>query len=97
MTKKFVGTELESQMQALPEWRAVDGKLERKLVFEDFMEAVNFVNEVAALAEEVGHHPDINIHWNTVTLELWTHSAKAITDKDTALAAEVDRLIAEWK
>ncbi len=96
MVKKLVEAELETQLEAIPDWRVVDGRLERKLMFEDFMEAVNFVNEIAAVAEELDHHPDVHIHWNALTIHAYTHSADAVTDRDTRLAREIDRLVAEW-
>ena len=58
----------------------------------DFAEAMGFVNEVAGLAEAMNHHPDITIRWNTVNLRLSTHSAGGITDKDVALASQIDGL-----
>jgi len=60
----------------------------------DFDEAMAVVNEVAALAEEADHHPDIDIRWNTVTLRLTTHSAGGLTSKDLELAARIDVAIA---
>jgi len=59
----------------------------------DFVEALEVVNLVGALAEEADHHPDIDIRWNTVTLRLTTHSAGGLTDKDLALAARIDAAI----
>ena len=58
----------------------------------DFAEAMAFVNEVARLAEERQHHPDIAISWNKVTLRLWTHTAGGVTDKDLELAKAIDSL-----
>jgi 4a-hydroxytetrahydrobiopterin dehydratase len=58
----------------------------------DFADAMGFVNEVAGLAEAMNHHPDITIRWNTVSLRLSTHSAGGITDKDVALAGQIDGL-----
>lgn len=57
-----------------------------------FAGALEFVNQVGALAETADHHPDIDIRWDTVTLRLSTHSAGGLTDKDLSLAAEVDEL-----
>jgi 4a-hydroxytetrahydrobiopterin dehydratase len=53
---------------------------------------MGFVNSVALLSEKANHHPDIDIRWNTVTLALSTHSAGGLTEKDAALAAEIDAL-----
>ena len=68
-------------------WTVVDGALEREFRFADFAAAVAFVNRVADLAEAENHHPDIAIHWDTVTLRFWTHSQNAITDRDREVAA----------
>lgn len=57
-----------------------------------FAGALEFVNQVGALAETAEHHPDIDIRWDTVTLRLSTHSAGGLTEKDLSLAAEVDEL-----
>jgi 4a-hydroxytetrahydrobiopterin dehydratase len=58
----------------------------------DFAGALDFVNRVGALAEEMNHHPDIAISWNTVTLRLSTHSAGGITLLDLDLAGRIDAL-----
>ena len=57
-----------------------------------FRQAVQYVNQVADLAEEADHHPDMAVSWQTVTLELWTHVAGGITALDLALAARIDGL-----
>jgi len=66
----------------------VKGALEREFQFRDFAEALAFVNRVGELAERENHHPDIELHWNTVRLRWWTHVADAVTDRDYELAAE---------
>lgn len=58
----------------------------------DFAAALAYLNLVGALAEEAGHHPDIDIRWNTVTLRLSTHSAGGITEADLSLARAIDSL-----
>jgi 4a-hydroxytetrahydrobiopterin dehydratase len=67
-------------------WGEVDGALEREFRFADFAEALAFVNRVGELAEAEGHHPDVAIHWNKVTLRWWTHVRDAITERDAELA-----------
>lgn len=59
---------------------------------DNFADALAYVNRVGQLAEEAHHHPDIEIHWNTVTLRLSTHDAGGLTDKDLALAARIDAI-----
>ena len=58
----------------------------------NFAEALAYVNAVGALAEAANHHPDIDIRWNTVTLNLSTHSAGGITTADLELAGRIDAL-----
>ena len=58
----------------------------------DFATALAFVNAVGALAEEMDHHPDVDIRWNKVTLRLSTHSAGGLTELDLTLAARVDAI-----
>jgi 4a-hydroxytetrahydrobiopterin dehydratase len=73
-------------------WTEVDGALEREFRFSDFAEALAFVNRVGELAEREGHHPDIEIHWNTVKLRWWTHVKDAITERDHELAGLTNEL-----
>jgi 4a-hydroxytetrahydrobiopterin dehydratase len=75
----------------MSEWREDDGELVRDLEFKDFAEAMAYVNQVAEVAEEANHHPDIKIHgWNKVRLSLFTHSEGRITDADHAMAERID-------
>ena len=66
--------------------------LEKKFKFKDFVEAMKFVNKVAVLAEKEGHHPDITINWNRVTLQLSTHAIKGLSENDFIMAAKIDQL-----
>ena len=63
----------------------------RTLTFKDFPEAMKFVNQVAALADQAGHHPDIDIRYNKVRLALVTHDAGGITENDMSLAQHIDK------
>jgi 4a-hydroxytetrahydrobiopterin dehydratase len=78
-------------MRLMPEtpegWSEVDDKLEREFKFDDFLQAIAFVNKVAELAQSENHHPDIEIHYNRVILRWWTHTAGGVTDRDRELAA----------
>jgi 4a-hydroxytetrahydrobiopterin dehydratase len=67
-------------------WAEVDNAFERTFELENFVDALAFVNRVGELAEAEGHHPDIAIHYNQVTLRWWTHSAGGVTDRDRELA-----------
>ncbi len=78
---------------ALPDWKIVSGELVRTFQFKDFRAALGFVNRVGELAEEAGHHPDIDIRYNRVRLGLVTHDAGGITAKDFDLAGRSEKLI----
>lgn len=75
------------------DWKEVQGRLTRTFEFPDFAGAMVFVNKVATLAEELDHHPDFHIDYKKVTLELTTHSAGKVTEKDRELAERISRLI----
>ena len=74
-------------------WEEVDGALQRGFRFDDFAGAIDFVNRIAEESERANHHPDIAIHWDTVTLRFWTHSQNAITDRDRQVAALAGSLV----
>lgn len=74
-------------------WRKEDDKLVKSFQFDSFVQAVDFVNKVADLAEKANHHPDILIHsYKYVKITLFTHEQNKITDKDYELAAKIESL-----
>jgi 4a-hydroxytetrahydrobiopterin dehydratase len=83
---------LRASLRALPDWRKRGDAIRREFVFKDFAAAMKFVNRIARLAEKAGHHPDIDIRWNKVTLSLSTHSEGGLTEKDIEFAGKVDGL-----
>ena len=89
---KLAQSDIDQKLTALPEWSVIGDALQRTLGFPDFIQAMDFVNHVADLAERQQHHPDILVRYNKVTLTLSTHDAGGLTDKDFALAAEIDGL-----
>lgn len=80
-----------SQLQ--PGW-ATEGeiKIKKEFRFKDFKESIDFVVRVAELAELEGHHPDIFIFYNRVTILLWTHAIGGLSENDFILAAKIDKL-----
>ena len=76
-------------------WKVVDDHhLQNEVRFPDFRGALQFVNEVGALAEEQGHHPDLELSWGRVGVKIWTHKIDGLTESDFVLAAKIDRLSA---
>lgn len=75
------------------EWDSEGAVIRRSVRLVGFLEAVALVNEVAQAAEQAGHHPDIDVRYDTVRLALSTHDEGGVTEKDMALAARVDELV----
>jgi 4a-hydroxytetrahydrobiopterin dehydratase len=72
-------------------WRVLnEQKLEKEFKFPDFKTALTFVNRVGEIAEQQNHHPDIYFTWGQARLQIWTHSAKGLTENDFILAAKID-------
>jgi 4a-hydroxytetrahydrobiopterin dehydratase len=76
------------------DWRGTPAKLTRSIEFADFPTAVEFINRIAPRCEEISHHPDLALRWRWVDIELSTHSAGGVTDKDVELAGIIDELAA---
>jgi 4a-hydroxytetrahydrobiopterin dehydratase len=85
-------SEIETRLRSLPAWKVERGELTRTFTHSDFRAALAFVNKVGGLAENAGHHPDIDIRYNKVRLGLVTHDGGGITAKDFDLAAAVDKI-----
>lgn len=85
----------ERYISAVPGWKLIDGepaKITRSLKFKDFARAMDFVNKIAQLAENEGHHPDICISWNLVRLELVTPAIGGLSMNDFIMAAKINEL-----
>ena len=91
-TMPLVPAEIIAQAEQLPDWTATEQSLTRKYTFKDFRAAIAFVNKVADIAESQGHHPDIFISYNNVTLTLATHKVGGVTRKDFILAHAISQV-----
>lgn len=86
--------QIQAALAAAPGWTLKGGiEITKQYVFKDFAEAMRFVNQVAALAEAADHHPDITIRYKRVILTLSTHDAGGLTDKDFALARQIEGVV----
>jgi 4a-hydroxytetrahydrobiopterin dehydratase len=92
MSELLSQDELAAKLRECPEWIREGGEIARALKFKSFPKAIAFVNEVAALAEEANHHPDIDIRYSKVVLRLTTHDRGGLTARDLELARRIDRL-----
>lgn len=93
MSDLLEAEELNSALKKCPEWDVEEKYLVRTIEFEDFSEAIDFVNDLAEIAEEAQHHPLISIMHAKVTIKLTTHDAGGVTEFDIELAQRVDNLI----
>ena len=84
--------EIDRRLEGLPGWAREGGALRRDFKFDDFVGSVDFVNRIVPVAEGMGHHPDLAISWNEVSVALTTHSEGGVTQSDFDLAAEIDSL-----
>jgi 4a-hydroxytetrahydrobiopterin dehydratase len=85
-------SEIKTRLVNVPDWQIESGELVRTFLFKDFRASLAFVNKVGDLAENAGHHPDIDIRYNKVRHALVTHDAGGITQKDFDLASAADNL-----
>ncbi len=75
------------------DWKEEDGFLQKNYKFNNFNNAIAFVNKIAVVAEEMNHHPDILLHsYNQVLVKTMTHDVGEITDKDYTLSKKIDAL-----
>jgi 4a-hydroxytetrahydrobiopterin dehydratase len=82
--------EIEERLAALPEWRRAGEAIGRTYECGDFVGSVNFVESMVGPAESLGHHPDLEISWDRVTVTISTHSEGGLTAADFELAAKLD-------
>jgi 4a-hydroxytetrahydrobiopterin dehydratase len=89
---KLTSSEVDGFLKQHTEWKVVDGQLTRTFERPTFLDAIAFVQKVAALAEAADHHPDIDIRYRKVTLKWVTHEADGLTSRDSELAGKCDAL-----
>jgi 4a-hydroxytetrahydrobiopterin dehydratase len=88
---KLDDAELRLFLRDLEGWKHLADAIHKDFTFPGFRGAIAFVNRIAELATAAGHHPDLEIHYNRVVVSLSTHDAGGVSEKDVALAAQIDR------
>lgn len=89
------GDELKEYFDSVSGWQGHGGdtKIKKEYSFKDFTQAIEFINKVAAIAQEQNHHPDIYLHdFNKVEITLWTHKIGGLHKNDFILAGKIDTL-----
>lgn len=75
------------------DWKVIENnKITIELLFVSYRHTIDFVNKVADLAEEEGHHPDMHVYFGRIVIELWTHSINGLSENDFIVASKIDRL-----
>jgi 4a-hydroxytetrahydrobiopterin dehydratase len=90
MADLLTEAEIEEHLAELPDWRRDGESLRRTVEARDFPTAIAIVDDVAAEAEKLNHHPDIDIRWRTLHFTLSTHSAGGLTSLDPRMARIID-------
>ena len=90
MTAKLSDIEIQRQLGTLPGWTRRGSAIFRTFEFTSFPEGIAFVSRIAEVAEQMDHHPDIDIRYTKITCSLSTHSAGGITAKDFKLAEAIE-------
>jgi len=85
--------DLTAQLVTLPGWRVEDSKLVRTVDLVDFARSLELIADVGHEAEEMNHHPDIDLRYTRVRFALWTHVAGGVTQYDVELAHRIDALL----
>ena len=87
---------IKEYLKHAPGWEGIfeiPRKIFRAFKFKNFVEAMQFVNKVAEIAENEQHHPDIFISYNKVRIELWTHAISGLSENDFILAVKINRIV----
>lgn len=92
LPQRLSDSDIQAKMQDIPDWHLNGNVLQSQRQFKDFVEAIAFVNRLVEPAETAGHHPDIAISYNTVTITLTTHDVGGLTEQDFAMAEVISEL-----
>ena len=92
MAPLLTPAQIQENLSQIPDWTLEGKTIKCTRRFKDFIEAIHFINQLVEPAETAGHHPDLEISYNRVTIRLTTHDAGGLTEKDFALAKTISRL-----
>jgi 4a-hydroxytetrahydrobiopterin dehydratase len=91
--EKLRSEQIKDLLSKISGWDCVDEHhLSKSLFFDDFAQALEFTNELGAIAETEGHHPEIILNWGRVEIRIWTHAIGGLSENDFILAAKFDEL-----
>ncbi len=83
----------ELNLQLIKPWKVVDEmKITKEFDFDNYPETIEFLNNVAQIAEEEGHHPVLHVYFNKLIIDIWTHAIMGLSENDFILAAKIDNI-----
>ncbi len=94
-TEPLAKNKVNEYLSALPNWQAIEDyhKIAQDFILKDFRSALTFINKIGEIAENEGHHPDLELYsWNKVKIVLTTHAIDGLSDNDFILAAKINQL-----
>ena len=95
MADKLETEEIEEKLEGLEIWSIQNGKLVTRIEFDDYREACFFANTVFSLAEKEFHHPEVKVEYGAVEIDLWSHDAESLTDRDFELAQKIEESVSD--
>ena len=94
---KFSDDEINEKLEELQIWSRSGDKLVTRVEFDNYKESVFFANTVFALAEAHFHHPEVQVEYGAVEIDLWSHDVEGVTERDLELAREIEEKLGETK
>lgn len=96
MTDDTLSTEeINEALNDMKIWGRAGDRLVTSIEFEDYKQTVFFANMVFSLAEKEFHHPEVNVGYGEVKIDLWSHDADGITQRDIEMARKIEELVSE--
>lgn len=92
MASVLSDSEIQNQLSQLPDWSQSGQAIKTTKTFDGFVEAIDYVNKLVEPAEAAGHHPDIAVSYNKVTISLTSHDAGGLTDSDFVMAKTISEI-----
>lgn len=86
----YTEEEIQHSLRDVPEWERNEGSIERTFTFSEYLDGIQFVNKLGAIAEEKDHHPYIGVDYGKVTVSLTSHDVKGLSARDFDLAQRYD-------
>ncbi len=84
--------EISILLKEVSTWRIKNGHIYKQFKFKNFLESMKFINAIAEIAEQEGHHPNFCVCYNKVDIELWTHAINGLSENDFIVAAKIDKI-----